>query len=149
MAGLIRRTPFEDLTNLWPRDFFSRDFFAKLQPDGGLAVDWSPRCDVTETDTEILVHAELPGVEQKDMEVTIKDGVLTLKGEKRTEKREDEKGRTYSERFFGSFSRALAIPTNVDETMIEATLKDGVLEVHMPKAAPVTPAATKIEIKPA
>ena len=136
MTGLARWSPFditrwdplEELRSLWPRDLFGR-----LLPEGKLAVEWNPRCDVTESETEIVVHAEIPGVDPKDMEVTVRDGMLHVRGEKREEKKEEAKGRAYSERFFGSFERALAIPATVDESKIEAKLKDGVLEVHLPK----------------
>ena len=144
MAGLTRWSPFDDIAALWPRELFARPW-----PDGGMKLEWSPRCDVSETETEVLIQAELPGVEQKDMEVSIREGVLYVKGEKRSAKKEDEKGRSYSERFFGSFERALTIPANVDETKIEARLKDGVLEIHLPKTTPTVPAAKKIEIKSA
>jgi HSP20 family protein len=74
--------------------------------------------------------------------------VLTLRGEKRSERKEEEKGRTYSERFFGSFERRLAIPESVDVDRIEAKLKDGVLEVTLPKRAPEPKEpGRKIEIK--
>ncbi len=141
MPGLIKWSPFDELASFWPRDLFGR-----VAPNGGVTVEWSPRCDVTEKDGEIVVHAELPGVDPKDMEVSIRDGDLYLRGEKRTEKKEEGKGRKYSERFFGSFERTIAIPANVDETKIEAKLKDGVLEVHMPKLAVTAPASKKIEI---
>lgn len=141
MTSLIRWNPFEELQTLWPRDLFGR-----LLPEGRVAVEWSPRCDMTETDDEIVVHAELPGVDPKDMDVTVREGMLYLRGEKRTEKKEEEKGRTYSERFFGSFERALTIPANVNEEKIEAKLRDGVLEVHLPKVAPSKPAERKITI---
>lgn len=147
MSNLTRWNPIEELASLWPRDIFNRDFFGRLQPDGGVGVEWSPRCDMTEKEDEILVHAELPGVAAEDMQVSIKEGVLTVSGEKQTEKKEEEKGRSYTERFFGSFERRLVIPANVDESRIQANLKDGVLEVHMPKvAAPEKPEARKIEI---
>jgi HSP20 family protein len=86
MAALTRWNPFDEIASLWPRDLFNRDVLGRVQPDGGLMVEWSPRCDVTDTETEIIVHAELPGVEAKDMEVTMREGILTVKGEKRTEK---------------------------------------------------------------
>lgn len=142
MSGLIRRNPFDELASFWPRDLLARL--------GGtpLSMEWSPRCDVSETDDALVVHAELPGVEAKDMDVSIHDGVLTLRGEKRTERAEEDKGRSYSERFFGSFERRLVLPANVDEDKIEANLKDGVLEVRLPKSAPAPPPeARKVEIK--
>lgn len=144
MARLTRWSPIEDLMAIWPRNLLARPW-----PDGGVTMEWSPRCDVSETEAEVLIQAELPGVEQKDMEVTVRDGVLYLKGEKRTAKKEEENGRSHSERFFGSFERALAIPDNVDEAKIEARLRDGVLEVHLPKVTPTIPAAKKVEIKTA
>ena len=147
MTSIIRRNPFEDIAALWPRDLFNRDFFSSLKSDGTVGVEWSPRCDITETEEEVLVHAELPGVDAKDMNVTVHEGVLTVSGEKRTESKEEDAGRQYTERFFGSFERRLTIPANVDDTRIDANLKDGVLEVHMPKVAKVVPEARKIEVK--
>lgn len=143
MTGLVRFNPLEEFASLWPRDWFGRT------PNGGVITEWSPRCDVSEKDGEILVHAELPGVEAKDMEVKVQNRVLTIRGEKRVERTEDEKERHYSERFFGSFERSLTIPENVDEEKIEASLKDGVLEVHLPKVAVSEPEARKIEVKSA
>ena len=144
MSALIRRNPFDELTSFWPRDLLARL--------GGtpLSMEWSLRCDVTETDDALVVHAELPGVEAKDMDVSIHDGVLTVRGEKRTERKEEEKGRSYSERFFGSFERRIVLPATVDEDQIDASLKDGVLEVHLPKSTPAPPPeARKVEIKTA
>lgn len=144
MSALIRRNPFDELTSFWPRDLFARL--------GGtpLAMEWSPRCDVTESDEALVVHAELPGVEASDMDVSIHEGVLTVRGEKRSERKEEEEGRSYSERFFGSFERRIALPATVDEDRIDASLKDGVLEVRLPKSAPAPPPeARKVEIKTA
>ena len=131
MAGIVRRNPFDELASFWPRDLFARF------NSSSLAGEWSPRCDIDEDETSIIVHAELPGVEAKDMEVSVHQGRLTIRGEKRTEKTEEKSG--YSERFFGSFERSLAIPANVDEDNIEAQLKDGVLQVRLPKTEPSLP----------
>lgn len=146
MPNALRSNPFEELVGWSPRDPFNHDFFASVKADGSLGFEWSPRCDVTETDSEVVVHVELPGVEAKDMTVTVNDGMLTITGEKRAEHRQDEKGRLCSERFFGRFERTVRLPANVDEASIDAHLKDGVLEVHMPRPVP-GPAAKKIEIK--
>lgn len=142
MTALVRRNPFDELASWWPRDLFAR--FGS----GTLAGEWSPTCDVTEDERSITVHAELPGVAAGDMDVTVSQGMLTIRGEKRIEK--EGNGNGYSERFFGSFERSLAIPANVDEANIKATLKDGVLEVLLPKSEP-SPAPTprKVEITPA
>jgi len=144
MTALMRRNPFDELQSLFPRELFSR--FGGSQ----LAIEWSPRCDVSETDSELIVNAELPGVAAGDMDVSLHDGVLTVRGEKRSERKDEEDGRAYSERFFGSFQRSIALPANVDEDAIQATLKDGILQVRLPKATPAPPPeARKIEIKPA
>ncbi len=135
MAALTKWNPFEDLWTLSPRELLGR-----LKPGDGAEFEWSPRCDVTETEDAIVVHAEIPGVEAKDLEVTIQGSSLVVRGEKRVEKSETAKGRSYSERFFGSFERAVPIPEGVDESAIEARLKDGVLEVRVP-----LPAASKAE----
>jgi HSP20 family protein len=144
---LTRWNPFSDLERWWPRDLFGSDLFGRMRPDGGLALEWSPRCDLSETDDAILVHAELPGVDQKDMEVLVEDSHLLIRGEKRSEMKEETKERTYSERFFGSFERRIAIPEGSDQSKIEAHMKDGVLEVRIPKPVEVKPAAKKVEIK--
>ncbi len=141
MANVVRWNPFEEMWSLVPRDWLAR-----LGLPG--ETEWSPRCDVTEREDAIVVQAELPGVAPGDMEVTVEEGVLTIRGEKRSERREEEKGRTYSERFFGSFERRIAIPQTVDAERISASLKDGVLEVVLPKREPEPKApARKIEIR--
>lgn len=142
MTGLVRWNPFEELVNLWPRDLFSR-----IEPGCSLAVEWNPRCAVTEAEDAIVVHAELPGVAADDMEVTVSGSTLRIRGEKRGEKKEEAKGRSYSERFFGSFERILTIPASVDAAKIEATLKDGVLEVKLPRVTPAEPAEKKIKVQ--
>ena len=141
MTTLMRRNPFEELINRFPHDLFGGD---RAEAP---AIEWSPRCDVTETDEAILVHAELPGVDVAHMDVTVAEGILTLRGEKTTERKEETEKRSYSERFFGSFERSITIPAGIDESAIQATLKDGVLEVRVPKMEVVKAAARKVEIK--
>ncbi|MEJ5258751.1 MAG: Hsp20/alpha crystallin family protein [Anaerohalosphaeraceae bacterium] len=128
-------------------DFFS-DF--GLQPwkgwtgfDGG----FYPRMDVAETDKEITITAELPGIDQKDIEISLTDGVLTLKGEKKQSSEEKKEGYYHSERSFGAFSRSVALPVEVDENKVEATYKDGVLKIRLPKTENQKARAKKIEVK--
>lgn len=149
MTSLTPRSAFDEMM-AWPRSFFGRDFLGRLRPDGGIELEWNPRCDVIERDGALIVHAELPGVDREDIEVTVSGDELIVRGEKREEKKEEKKGRTYSERFFGSFERRLSIPEGVDTSTIEATLKDGVLEVRvpLPQAQKAEP-AKKVEIKAA
>jgi HSP20 family protein len=147
LSSLIRWNPFDEIANWWPRSIFNRDVVGSLQADGMMSVEWSPRCDLSETEKEVVVHVELPGVEPKDMDVSVSEGMLTIRGEKHREQKEEKEGRAYTERFFGSFERRISLPANVETEKVDARLNDGVLEVHLPKATPERPAAKKIEIK--
>jgi HSP20 family protein len=106
----------------------------------------APSMDVKETDKAIEVQAELPGVDQKDVDVTYADGVLTIKGEKKVEKEESKAGYHLSERSYGSFFRSLAID-EVDPDKIEARFDNGVLTVKLPKVPAAQAKTKKIEIK--
>jgi HSP20 family protein len=148
MSNITLRKPFDDLLSAWPPALFGRDFLSRLRPDGALETEWHPRCDVVEADGALVVHAELPGVDRKDIEVTVSGTELVVRGEKRQEKKEEAKGRSYTERFFGSFERSISLPEGVDASKIEAGLKDGVLEVRVPlPEAKVVDQGRKIEIK--
>jgi len=113
----------------------------------------SPRVDVSETDKELRVTAELPGVEQKDLTVTLTGDVLTIKGEKRseTETKPSDPQATYHriERSYGSFQRTMSVPYDIDPAKVDAKFKDGVLTITLPKPVDVQRQAKKIEIKTA
>lgn len=125
---------FDSFTQNWP----SLDFRAS---------DLTPSMDVAESDKDIEVTAELPGLEEKDVEVNVADGVLTIKGEKKAEKEEKDKNYHRVERSYGSFYRSLQLPAGVDAAAIKATLKNGVLKVTVTKPPAVQP--KKIEVKSA
>jgi HSP20 family protein len=92
-----------------------------------------PSLDVDESDKAYKVTAELPGLDERDVEVLLKDGVLTLRGEKKIES--ESRSRAYSERFFGRFERQITLDRDVDENAVSATFKNGVLTVTVPKSA--------------
>jgi HSP20 family protein len=94
---------------------------------------FEPQIDVTETDKEVKVCAELPGVESKDVEVSVEENVLTIKGEKKYEREQNEKGQYRMERSYGSFERSLLLPAEVDESKAKAEFKKGVLRLTLPK----------------
>ncbi|AMK22891.1 MULTISPECIES: Hsp20/alpha crystallin family protein [Sphingomonadaceae] len=94
------------------------------------AAGW-PHVELGETDKEIRVTAELPGLDEKDVEITVEDGVLTLRGEKRSEVEDRDRG--YSERSYGRFERRIGLPQSVDRDKANATFKNGVLTVTLPK----------------
>ena len=107
----------------------------------------APAVDVTEDDKAYRVTAELPGLEEKNIDVTVSGDTLTLKGEKRYEKHENDKDRHMSERAYGSFQRAFMLPDTVDRSKITADLSKGVLTITLPKSAEAQKPATKIEVK--
>lgn len=106
-----------------------------------------PSIDVVETDKEIEITAELPGLEEKDVQLNVADNLLTIRGEKKAEK--EDKGKDYRivERSYGAFERMLELPPGVDADAIKASIAKGVLTVTVPKPAPAQ--AKKIEVKPA
>ena len=106
----------------------------------------SPAIEVSENDKAITLTAELPGMAEDDVEVHVRDGVLTLKGEKKVEKTEEDENRYFSERRYGSFQRSMSLPERIDEAKIAAKFDKGVLHVTMPKRADAKPSARKIDI---
>ena len=107
----------------------------------------TPTIDVTETDREIEITAELPGLEEKDVEVNVAENLLTIRGEKKAEKEDKSKNYHVVERAYGAFARSIALPDGVDPDAIKATIAKGVLKVTVPKPAPAQ--AKKVEIKAA
>ena len=108
-----------------------------------------PAVDITETDKAYEVTAELPGMDERNIDVKISDGVLTIKGEKKEETEEKKKDYYLSERHFGSFQRSFTVPAGVDSDKIEANFKNGILPVSLPKTAQAQKNEKKIEIKKA
>ncbi|MEZ4705151.1 MAG: Hsp20/alpha crystallin family protein [Bdellovibrionota bacterium] len=97
-----------------------------------------PAVDIKESEKEITLHAELPGLTEKDVELTIHDGVLTIKGEKKYETKKENENNFVVERSFGTFSRSFALPTEVEEEKVQAKFAKGVLNVTLPKSTTVT-----------
>lgn len=109
---------------------------------------WRPVADISETDTEYLIKAELPEVQKEDVKVTFEQGMLTLSGERRQEKKREAENEIRIESFYGTFSRSFALPDNVDAKGIRAESKDGVLKVRIPKTTPSKPEQPiSIEVK--
>jgi len=126
------------------RDFFDRFFEDEFLPLRG-EKSWAPAFDISENEKEYIVSAELPGIDEKDLEITIAGGMLSVKGEKKQES--EEKGETYHriERTYGSFHRSFRIPDAVQADKVDATYKDGILKLLIPKAQ--GGAVKKIQIK--
>jgi HSP20 family protein len=111
----------------------------------GRAPELTPSMDVVETEKEFEITAELPGLEEKDVQVNVADNVLTIKGEKKAEKEEKDKNYRMFERSYGSFYRTLELPSGINPDNIKAALSNGVLKVTVPKPAPAQ--AKKVEVK--
>jgi HSP20 family protein len=109
--------------------------------------DWSPRVDISETDKKFVIKAEIPEINREDVKITIENGILTFRGERKQEK--EEKGKKYHriERYYGSFCRSFSLPDNVDETKIDASFKDGMLKLTIPKTAAKKPKSIEVAIK--
>lgn len=129
---------------------FGRSFF-DAAPFWRRESTWAaaPAVDIAETDKAYEITAELPGMDEKSIEVKLADGVLSIKGEKQEEKEEKKKDYYLHERSFGSFQRAFQVPEGVDADKIDASFKKGVLTVTLPKSAEAQKAAKKIAVKAA
>ena len=150
----MKRTAWHDMEELFDRfnvfvDVFGNDIFGGKrtadQATEASNADWAPRADVLESADHIEIHAELPGVNQKEITVSVTNNVLTLKGDKR---KEDESG-TYhrTERVYGSFDRSFTLPDNLQTDNIKAKFKDGVLVVSIPKVAEAQPKEININVE--
>ena len=135
-----------------------------MKPGAGLAGIWdsplfkssglgmsglmeSPRTDMSESDKEYELTVELPGMSEKDLEVTVKDNMITLKGEKKSERETKEKDYHLAERSYGSIRRSFSLPADVNPGKVSATFSRGVLTVHLPKAKEARSKPQKIEVK--
>jgi HSP20 family protein len=114
---------------------------------GELTFGKAPAVDIAEKEKEYEITAELPGMEEKDIDVKFANGMLTIKGEKKEEKEEKKKDYYLSERRYGSFQRSFAVPEGVDTDKIDASFKNGVLTVVLPKSAEARKNEKKIAIK--
>jgi HSP20 family protein len=134
-SGGFWRQPFRSLAGLeqsWPKSFAT-----------------APAVDVAETDKSYEITAELPGMDEKNIEVNLTNGGITIKGEKKEETEEKKKDYSISERRYGSFERYFTLPDGIDSSKIGATFKNGVLKVTLPKTAEAQKPAKKIEVKAA
>jgi HSP20 family protein len=142
--GLIPWRPFAEMAR-WERDMeqMLRSFLPEDRWPGGSLGIQEPKLDLYEEKDQIVVKAELPGMTKDNIQLSIADNILTIKGEKKKE--EEDKGKDYyrSERIYGSFMRALPLPAEIDPDKVQATFKNGVLEIRLPKSE----AAKKREIK--
>ena len=108
---------------------------------------WAPTVDLSETAEHIAVRAEVPGISPNDIQISLVGDTLTIKGEKKQEKDETDENYHYTERSHGSFSRSISLPCDIQEDKVDATYKDGVLTIKMPKCTPSAAKEIKINVK--
>jgi len=140
-------SPFRELEEMQRHfdEVFGRPFVPSVWRRLPEEMAWAPAVEVLDKDDKFVVRAEIPGVKQEDMSVSIEGDTLTIRGEKKVEKETKEENYYRSERAYGSFYRPIALPSIVDASKITAECEDGVLEVTLPKASEAKP--KKIEVK--
>lgn len=149
MASLVGWDPIrelEEMTDRLNRLFGRQDSGRSNRKEAIIMADWVPAVDISETEEEFEIKAELPGVKKEDLKVTLEKGVLTLQGERKEER--EEKGRRVHrvERSYGRFSRSFSIPDVVDESKVKAEFKDGVLRLRLPKSERAKPKAIEVKV---
>ena len=139
--------PFRDLSDMQSemnRVFDS--FFGRPSQVGGVERIWAPAVDMYETKDELVITAELPGLNEKDIHLSITGDVLTLKGERHWSQEVEQENCYRGERWFGKFERALPLPIPVQADKVKASYRDGVLTVTLPKAEEIKPKEIKIDV---
>lgn len=143
--SLVTWDPFrelEDVLGRWSRNGGR----SVIGSERGTVTSWRPAANISETDKAYIIKAELPEVKKEDVDVSVHDGIITIKGERRFESNDDSEKQHRIESFYGSFSRSFSLPADVDESKIEAISKDGVLTVQLPKAAVAQPKPIEIKV---
>jgi len=134
--NLVRWDPFGDadmiLNRLMPAGLGRWPRFA-LDDSGAGKFEWSPSADISETDKEYVIRAELPAVRKEDVQVSLEGGVITIKGERKQQKEDKNEKFHRTESFYGTFERSFSLPDNVKADAVRCESKDGILTVHLPK----------------
>lgn len=150
--AITRWNPFRELEEMndrlnraFGRSALARDLDANGK-DALVGFDWAPSVDITENNEEFQIKAELPEVKKEDVKIHVEDGVLTLTGERKQEKEEQNKRWHRVERSYGSFMRSFTLPTNIDDAKIRAEFKDGVLTMRLPKSATAKPKSIEVKL---
>ena len=135
---------FDDLLNRYSR--LPRRQLLSGEGGQGELSEWRPAANISETDNEYLIKAELPEVSKEDIEVSVHDGIITIKGERRMENTEENEKQHRIESYYGSFSRSFSLPADADENGIAAESKDGILKVRIPKVEVQKPKEIEIRV---
>ena len=147
--NVLRWRPFGDLLGMQNRinQLFEDDFFKPVKPQEYSSSSWIPSTDIYETKDAYVFNMELPGMSKEDLVIELNNNTLSIKGEKKEEKDIKEDSFHRIERSSGSFSRCFSIPKNVNSTKIEASMKNGILKVKIPKVEEAKTKSIAIAIK--
>jgi HSP20 family protein len=146
MNSITRWDPFRNLSTF--QDQFNRIFESTLKAnqDASVLTTWAPAVDIYETENELVLKADLPDVDEKDIDIRVENNMLTIRGERKFEKSVKEDNYLRVERAYGSFSRSFSLPNTVNTEAIKASYKNGVLAVELPKRAESKPKQVKINV---
>ena len=145
--NLMRWDPYREVSSL--QDRLNRAFGGRTERDDEMQLAaWAPPVDIAEEKDRILITAELPGFKENEIEIQTENGMLTLLGERKFEKETDGKSYHRVERSYGQFVRSFSLPNNVDREKIQATFRDGLLQVELPKREDAKPRTIKISPGP-
>jgi HSP20 family protein len=131
-----------EMNSLW-HSFFEERPRRKIEELG----EWSPSLDLSETKNDLVVKAEIPGIDPKDIDISLSNDILTIKGEKKQEREEKEENNHFIERSYGAFSRSIRLPREVQSDKIDASYKNGVLKVTLPKSEEAKKREIKIKVE--
>ena len=142
--NLIRWNPFNDFDDLFDR--YSRDVPHARRVGSDSVPAWRPAASIVENQNEYVVSADLPAVKREDVNVTVENNLLSIRGERRVEKTDAEETEHRRESFYGVFERRFSLPEDADAEHISAESRDGVLTVRIPKVKPSKPAVREISV---
>lgn len=140
---LAKWDPFREMESMMGRQDWPTRGGAMTAGEGA---DWAPRVDISETEKGFIIKADIPGVKREDVKIHIEDRVLNIRGESRQEKEDKSEKMHRIERFYGSFSRSFTLPENVNVEKIDASFKDGLLTLVVPKIEAVKPKSVEVKI---
>ncbi len=146
MNSVIRWNRLRNLSNLQEQVNQLFDSATPAQADNSALTSWAPAVDIHETENEVVLKADIPGVNEKDIDVRVENNTLTVRGERSFNSEVKEDNYLRIERTYGSFSRSFGLPTTVNTEAIKAEYKNGVLTVEMPKRAESKPKQVKINV---
>jgi HSP20 family protein len=148
-TNLTRWDPFRDISKVQEQmNRFLEDTFLRRASDSSLTT-WAPEVDIHETEDALVFEADLPGMNEKDLDIRIENNMLTVRGERKFEKKVNEENYLRVERAFGSFSRSFSLPHTINADAIKAEYRNGVLTIRVPKLEEAKPRQVKVNVSAA